>query len=99
MTFLCFVSVPLGGPKEDAEGGSAPLACIHCAAPFATREQLDKHELLHSPNTQVVSTRLLGVATPKRSPYFSEGPISAEIAIISIIIPEVGFLSCLQKRG
>nr|XP_024215380.1 zinc finger protein 1 isoform X2 [Halyomorpha halys] len=47
-------SVPLGSiPKEDEGSREGTLSCIHCAAPFPTREQLDKHELLHSPNAQV----------------------------------------------
>ncbi|KAF6204174.1 hypothetical protein GE061_002514 [Apolygus lucorum] len=46
-----------GGVKEEesgrVEGGTPQFSCIHCAAPFSTRDQLDKHELLHSPNAQV----------------------------------------------
>ncbi|XP_030760348.1 zinc finger E-box-binding homeobox protein zag-1 isoform X2 [Sitophilus oryzae] len=37
---------PLGGP-----GG--PYGCAQCSASFASKEQLEKHELLHSPNAQV----------------------------------------------
>ncbi|KAF7286259.1 hypothetical protein GWI33_006553 [Rhynchophorus ferrugineus] len=37
---------PLGGP-----GG--PYGCTQCSASFASKEQLEKHELLHSPNAQV----------------------------------------------
>ncbi|XP_014255298.1 zinc finger E-box-binding homeobox protein zag-1-like isoform X2 [Cimex lectularius] len=50
--------VPLSGGVKEEEGqtrveGSPQFSCIHCAAPFPTRDQLDKHELLHSPNAQV----------------------------------------------
>lgn len=34
-----------------------PFTCMQCNAAFSTREQLDKHELLHSPNAQVVSAK------------------------------------------
>lgn len=30
--------------------------CLQCNAAFPNRDQLDKHELLHSPNAQVVSS-------------------------------------------
>ncbi|XP_024084929.1 zinc finger protein 1-like isoform X3 [Cimex lectularius] len=51
-------NVPLSGGVKEEEGqtrveGSPQFSCIHCAAPFPTRDQLDKHELLHSPNAQV----------------------------------------------
>lgn len=31
------------------------FSCVQCNAAFSTRDQLDKHETLHSPNAQVVS--------------------------------------------
>lgn len=32
-----------------------PFGCSQCTTSFATKDQLEKHELLHSPNAQVVS--------------------------------------------
>ncbi|XP_073981800.1 Zn finger homeodomain 1 isoform X3 [Rhodnius prolixus] len=43
-------------PRSDGNApppAGAQFSCIHCAAPFTSRDQLDKHELLHSPNAQV----------------------------------------------
>ncbi|BES97678.1 zinc finger [Nesidiocoris tenuis] len=55
--WTCQLPLSGGAIKEEesarAEGGGPQFSCIHCAAPFPTRDQLDKHELLHSPNAQV----------------------------------------------
>ncbi|XP_044262062.1 zinc finger protein 1 isoform X2 [Tribolium madens] len=34
-------------------GPGGPFGCSQCTTSFATKDQLDKHELLHSPNAQV----------------------------------------------
>lgn len=44
------VSPTLGG----STGGR--YTCAQCSTNFSSKEQLEKHELLHSPNAQVVST-------------------------------------------
>ncbi|XP_015839852.1 zinc finger protein 1 isoform X3 [Tribolium castaneum] len=38
-------------PTTPSTGG--PFGCSQCTTSFATKDQLDKHELLHSPNAQV----------------------------------------------
>lgn len=43
---------PLGG-----SGGR--YGCSQCSSSFSSKEQLEKHELLHSPNAQVVSYYLI----------------------------------------
>lgn len=40
---------------ESSHPGNGSLACLQCALTFPTRDLLEKHELLHSPNAQVVS--------------------------------------------
>ncbi|XP_071450678.1 zinc finger protein 1 [Hetaerina americana] len=40
-------------PREDEDATSGPYACIQCGDVFQQREQLEKHELLHSPSPQV----------------------------------------------
>ncbi|XP_038223049.1 zinc finger protein 1 isoform X1 [Zerene cesonia] len=48
-----------GKPEEDEDRGSSPLgpggpfSCSQCRGAYPTREQLEKHETLHSPSTQV----------------------------------------------
>ncbi|CAK1542818.1 unnamed protein product [Leptosia nina] len=47
-----------GKPEEEEERGSSPLgpggpfSCSQCRGAYPTREQLEKHETLHSPSTQ-----------------------------------------------
>jgi zinc finger homeobox protein 2 len=45
---------PLGLDPPPTPGGA--FACQQCNLAFALREHLEKHELVHSPNAQVVST-------------------------------------------
>lgn len=46
-------------PEEEEERGGSPLgpggpfACSQCRGAYPTREQLERHETLHSPSTQV----------------------------------------------
>lgn len=47
---LAASAVPL--PLRTKGGGHA---CAQCNSAFSTRDQLEKHELVHSPNIQVVS--------------------------------------------
>lgn len=49
-----------GKPSEEEEerGGSplgpgGPFSCSQCRGAYPTREQLERHETLHAPNTQV----------------------------------------------
>jgi hypothetical protein len=68
---FCRESFDLGSLKEHLDGGcrarpSSPpsttvaiagqYGCLQCNAAFGNRDLLEKHELLHSPNAQVVST-------------------------------------------
>nr|CAD7261325.1 unnamed protein product [Timema shepardi] len=48
---------PLGGPPSPGPvvGPGGSYACSQCSASFLNKDQLEKHELLHSPNAQVVS--------------------------------------------
>lgn len=43
-------------PSISADGS---YACPQCSASFLNRDQLEKHELLHSPNSLVVSTKTI----------------------------------------
>jgi zinc finger homeobox protein 1/2 len=45
---------PVGSPAPNTPGGA--YACSQCNTSFLHKDQLEKHELLHSPNAQVVST-------------------------------------------
>nr|CAD7423685.1 unnamed protein product [Timema monikensis] len=47
---------PLGGPPSPGPvvGPGGSYACSQCSASFLNKDQLEKHELLHSPNAQVV---------------------------------------------
>lgn len=40
-------------PSPSVVGGG--YSCSQCTTTFAAKDQLEKHELLHSPNAQVVS--------------------------------------------
>ncbi|GJQ72820.1 hypothetical protein Trydic_g1470 [Trypoxylus dichotomus] len=40
-------------PTPSVVGTGGPFACSQCATSFPTKDQLEKHELLHSPNAQV----------------------------------------------
>lgn len=42
-------------PSPSLLGPGGPFGCSQCTTSFATKDQLEKHELLHSPNAQVVS--------------------------------------------
>lgn len=44
---------PVGSPAPNTPGGG--YACPQCNTSFLHKDQLEKHELLHSPNAQVVS--------------------------------------------
>lgn len=44
-------------PSPSVGGGS--YNCSQCTTSFAAKDQLEKHELLHSPNSQVVSYILM----------------------------------------
>lgn len=44
---------PSPPPGAVAAGGS--FGCSQCTTTFTSKDQLEKHELLHSPNAQVVS--------------------------------------------
>ena len=49
---------PVGSPAPNTPAGAAPggiYACSQCSTSFLHKDQLEKHELLHSPNAQVVS--------------------------------------------
>ncbi|XP_077289106.1 Zn finger homeodomain 1 [Arctopsyche grandis] len=55
--------VPIGSVSSRARrspslplGPGGPFTCPQCGGAYPSRELLDKHELLHSPNTQVRST-------------------------------------------
>lgn len=43
-------------PIPGLVGPGGPYGCSQCSTSFASKDQLEKHELLHSPNAQVVST-------------------------------------------
>jgi hypothetical protein len=43
------------GVGGDSKASKSRLMCIQCGATFLSRDQLKKHELLHSPSGQVVS--------------------------------------------
>jgi hypothetical protein len=50
---------PVGSPAPNTPAVAAPgggYACSQCSTSFLHKDQLEKHELLHSPNAQVVST-------------------------------------------
>ncbi|XP_063912903.1 zinc finger protein 1 isoform X4 [Zophobas morio] len=40
-------------PTPTLAGSGGPFGCSQCTTSFATKDQLEKHELLHSPNAQV----------------------------------------------
>ncbi|XP_044756090.1 zinc finger protein 1 isoform X2 [Coccinella septempunctata] len=40
-------------PTPSLVSSGGPFPCSQCASSFSTKDQLDKHELLHSPNAQV----------------------------------------------
>lgn len=42
-------------PSSNLVGPGGPYGCSQCTTSFPTKDQLEKHELLHSPNAQVVS--------------------------------------------
>lgn len=42
-------------PTPSLVSSGGPFGCSQCASSFSTKDQLEKHELLHSPNAQVVS--------------------------------------------
>jgi hypothetical protein len=44
-------------PTPSLVGAGGPFGCSQCTTSFATKDQLEKHELLHSPNAQVVSEK------------------------------------------
>ena len=53
---------PVGSPAPNTPAGAAAggiYACSQCSTSFLHKDQLEKHELLHSPNAQVVSTFFL----------------------------------------
>lgn len=67
---FCRESFDLGSLKEHLDGGcrarppsppsttvaiAGQYGCLQCNAVFGSRDLLEKHELLHSPNAQVVS--------------------------------------------
>nr|CAH7728574.1 unnamed protein product [Callosobruchus chinensis] len=45
----------MGGARTPPSlaGPGGPFGCAHCPTSFAAKDQLEKHELLHSPNAQV----------------------------------------------
>ncbi|KAJ8921790.1 hypothetical protein NQ315_008419 [Exocentrus adspersus] len=48
------LSIPSAvSPTPTLGGTGGPLGCSQCAASFSSKDQLEKHELLHSPNAQV----------------------------------------------
>lgn len=49
---------PVGSPAPNTPAGATAggiYACSQCSTSFLHKDQLEKHELLHSPNAQVVS--------------------------------------------
>lgn len=48
---------PSGTSSTAAMSLDGPHACVQCSASFPTRDLLEKHEMLHSPNGTVVSTQ------------------------------------------
>lgn len=42
-------------PTPSLSGTGGPFVCSQCTSSFPSKDQLEKHELLHSPNAQVVS--------------------------------------------
>ena len=49
---------PVGSPAPNTPAGATTggiYACSQCSTSFLHKDQLEKHELLHSPNAQVVS--------------------------------------------
>lgn len=50
---LCISSAISTTPPLASNGGQ--FGCLHCTTSFSSKELLEKHELLHSPNAQVVS--------------------------------------------
>lgn len=48
-------SQPSPPPTTVAVTGTGQYGCLQCNAAFGNRDLLEKHELLHSPNAQVVS--------------------------------------------
>lgn len=54
---------PIPDEEEEARGGSplgpgGPFVCGVCRGAYPTREQLERHETLHSPSTQVKSCKI-----------------------------------------
>lgn len=41
-------------PPPALTGSGGPFGCSQCTASFTSKDQLEKHELLHSPNAQAV---------------------------------------------
>lgn len=53
------LSTPPGAAISPAPlGTGGPFACSQCATSFPNKDQLEKHELLHSPNAQVVRPKI-----------------------------------------
>lgn len=48
----------VASPSPGVIGTGGPFGCSQCATSFPSKDQLEKHELLHSPNAQVVSYSL-----------------------------------------
>ncbi|XP_023309886.1 zinc finger E-box-binding homeobox protein zag-1 [Anoplophora glabripennis] len=48
------LSIPnAASPTPTLAGTGGPFGCSQCTASFSSKDQLEKHELLHSPNAQV----------------------------------------------
>lgn len=64
------VGVGEGKPTEEEEersgsplGPGGPFACSQCRGQYPTRDQLDRHETLHSPSTQVDNLKYVSEQT------------------------------------
>lgn len=71
---------PLSSTTLSMDGSHA---CVQCSASFPTRDLLDKHEMLHSPNGTVVS----GVVF--RLSCRSYSPVPKLVLVIKVFCPRV----------
>ena len=57
--------------QQSSSKSGAPHACIQCNATFLERDELERHELTHSPTAQVVNYAIHFSQFP---PHFSDSP-------------------------
>lgn len=90
------IKIERSGSTSPCDQSSDSYACSQCSSTFSSRDLLEKHEVLHSPNDSVVSTTILDFILKFSAKIIKRPAIPNSRHLLSIKFPK-NYLFCLQS--